>query len=97
MPACSIYLFFNVTNYIVPTHAVITFDDEDSRAVIPVKKIQLTDAEPVKVGSHYCVKWTDSKIYQATVYALGTVIVQSVEQVIHVYKHGCSRCLKRIF
>lgn len=61
------------------------FDDEDSKAVIPVKKIRLMDAEPVKIGSRYCVKWTDLKIYQATMYALGTVLVQAVEQVIYIY------------
>ena len=72
------------------------FDDEDSKAVIPVKKIRLMDAEPVKIGSRYCVKWTDLKIYQATVYALGTVLVQAVEQVIYIYiyKHTCWRCSK---
>lgn len=55
-----------------PTHAVIQFDEEDTTAVVPLKKILLRGAaEQVKLGCSYDVKWTDSKIYKATVHALG--------------------------
>ncbi|KAL5518132.1 hypothetical protein EMCRGX_G003815 [Ephydatia muelleri] len=56
-----------------PTHAVIQFDEEDTTAVVPLKKILLRGAaEQVKLGCSYDVKWTDSKIYKATVHALGS-------------------------
>lgn len=57
-----------------PTHAVIQFEDEDTTAVVPLKKIRLRGAEQVKLGCCYEVKWTDSKIYKAAVHALGIYV-----------------------
>ena len=54
-----------------PTHAIVHFDSENSKAVVPLKKIKFNDSEVPNVGNSYSVKWTDKKTYLATVEALG--------------------------
>ena len=55
-----------------PTHAIVHFGVENSKAVVPLKKIKLNDSEVPNVGNRYTVKWTDKKTYLATVEALGS-------------------------
>eukprot|EP00731_Ephydatia_muelleri_P000189 Em0001g189a len=51
-----------------PTHACITFDD-GSTSVVPTKNI--VNQSNLKVNGVCEVKWTDGKVYYATIVALG--------------------------
>ncbi|KAL5515145.1 hypothetical protein EMCRGX_G000270 [Ephydatia muelleri] len=55
-------------NWGPPTHACITFDD-GSTSVVPTKNI--VNQSNLKVNGVCEVKWTDGKVYYATIVALG--------------------------
>ncbi|KAL5474534.1 hypothetical protein EMCRGX_G026492 [Ephydatia muelleri] len=55
-------------NWGPPTHACITFDD-GSTSVVPTKNI--VNQSNLKVNGMCEVKWTDGKVYYATIVALG--------------------------
>ena len=65
------YIFCTVVTCLLqsaPTHACITFDD-GSTSVVPTKNI--VNQSNLKVNGMCEVKWTDGKVYYATIVALG--------------------------
>ena len=54
----------------IPTHAVMKFLDDESICSLPVKFILCTSNMP-EVGKSYQVKWTDKKLYDGEVIAIG--------------------------
>ena len=51
--------------FISDTHVLVQFQDEDTSAIVPIKRLKRKDC--LKIGEECKVTWSDKKIYSGLV------------------------------
>lgn len=67
------------------THLLVKFHEDEKTSVIPAKRVTSPAVATLDVSATCSVRWSDHKIYKATVLAMGDVTSMREEQRKYMY------------